>query len=312
MNQLNNNKTELKKKRTWYSRLLFACVIIAVFYFIWRNTGQILQYDFQFNWYLLLASSFAAITAFLFNFYIWTKLAESFGLKAKLLVAGKAFFLSQLGKYVPGKVGLLLVRLDAYKGFSKKKVAVATGIEYIASLASACLIVLVALAFSPEQIPAYVRWITTVCAIFFILALYPPFMKKIVNWGLKLIKREQLEEFPSYRILLQFVGAYMLVGLLHGLGLYLLINSLSPVNFDHYLTITGTYYAAGLIGIAAVFAPSGIGVREGVLFLILPAFIPKPTVIVGAIAVRLITTVAELILAGIFVLADRIWGTEKQ
>ena len=54
------------------------------------------------------------------------------------------------------------------------------------------------------------------------------------------------------------------------------------------------------------FLPSGVGIREGVLFLILPAFIPMPTVIVGAIAIRLITTAVELLLAGVFVLAERI------
>jgi hypothetical protein len=300
------------KKRTWYSRILLACAIIAVIYFIWRNTGQILRYDFQFRWSYLIASFFAAITTFLLNFYIWAKLAESFSLKADTIKSGKAWFLSQLGKYVPGKVGLLLVRLNAYKGYSKKKIAVATGIEYIASFASACILILVAIASAPQLIPSFVRWFAVFGLLFLLIFLYPTLLMRIVNWGFKLIKRSPIEEMPSYREILRFVCAYTCSGLIGGFSAFLLFNSFAPLHINHFLTLTGTFYAAGLVGIAAVFAPSGIGVREGVLCLILPAFIPKPTVIVGAIAMRLITTVAELILAGIFVLADRIWGREKQ
>ncbi|MEN8208869.1 MAG: hypothetical protein ABFR50_06430, partial [Candidatus Fermentibacteria bacterium] len=82
-------------------------------------------------------------------------------------------------------------------------------------------------------------------------------------------------------------------------------------NFRYYLTITGIYSIAGLIGLAAFFAPSGIGIREGVLFLVLPAFIPGPTVIVGVIAIRLLTTAAELLLAGVFVIAEKILSSKK-
>jgi hypothetical protein len=135
---------------------------------------------------------------------------------------------------------------------------------------------------------------------------------RFVSWVSKLLAREPIEEFPPYGLLLRFVGAYMFASLLHGMGLFFVLNSFSPVNFRYFLTITGAYYAAGLIGLSAVFAPSGIGVREGVLFLILPAFIPKPAVIVGVITMRLITTTAELFLAGVFVVAEKIWAKRSK
>jgi len=109
-------------------------------------------------------------------------------------------------------------------------------------------------------------------------------------------------------LLLRFVGAYVFAGLLQGMGLIFILNSLSPVDFRYFLIITGTYEVAGLIGIAAVFAPSGIGVREGVLFLVLPAFIPMPAVIIGTIVMRLIATFTELFLAGVFVVAEKIYA----
>ncbi len=236
----------------------------------------------------------------------------SFGLKVPVLEAGKAWFLSQLGKYVPGKVTLFLVRLDAYRGYSKRKVAVATGVEYIALLASASILILVALASASQIVPYYIQWVAGVGTFLFLLILWPPLSMRLVNWGFKLLKREPIEEFPSYGLLLKFVGAYIFASLLNGMGLFFAINSLSPVNFTYFLIIAGIYEAAGLIGIAAVFAPSGIGVREGVLLLILPIFIPKPTVIVSTIAIRLIATITELFLSGVFVVAEKIWAKQNE
>ncbi|MEA1936445.1 MAG: hypothetical protein U9M96_06485 [Thermodesulfobacteriota bacterium] len=229
----------------------------------------------------------------------------SFGLNVPILRAGKAWFVSQLGKYVPGKVTLLLVRLDAYRGYSKRKITVATGIEYIAMLASAFILVLVALASAFQIVPYHIRWVAGVGSVLFLFMLWPPLSLRFVNLVLKLLKREPIEEFPPYSLLLRFVGAYIFAGLLQGMGLFFVLNSLSPVKFSYFLIIAGVYEAAGLIGIAAVFAPSGIGVREGVLLLVLPSFIPMPAVIVGTIAIRLIATITELFLAGVFIVAEK-------
>jgi len=302
----------MANRRAWYSWLLLILVLSAVTWLILHNLDEIVQYNFRFKWRYLKLSFLFVSAAYLVMVFIWTRLTLSFGLDAPMLKAGKAWFLSQLGKYVPGKVTLLLVRLDTYRGYSKQKIAVATGIEYIALLASASVLVLVALASASQTVPYYIRWVAGVGAVLFLSLLWPPLLMRFVSWVSKLLTREPIEEFPPYGLLLRFVGAYMFSSLLHGMGLFFVLNSFSPVNFRYFLTITGAYYAAGLIGVSAVFAPSGIGVREGVLFLILPAFIPKPAVIVGVITMRLITTTAELFLAGVFVVTEKIWAKRSK
>jgi len=117
-------------KRPWYSWLLLILVLSAVTWFILTNLHQIARFDFQFEWRYLSISFFFVNAAYLVMLIIWTRIALLFGLNASILTAGKAWFLSQLGKYVPGKVTLLLVRFDAYRDYPKSRVAVATGIEY--------------------------------------------------------------------------------------------------------------------------------------------------------------------------------------
>lgn len=296
----------MTNKRSWYSWMLLILVISAVTWFILHNFNEIAQYNFRIRWPCLMLSFLFVNAAYLVTVFIWTRLAMSFGLNIPMLKAAKVWFVSQLGKYVPGKVMLLLVRLDSYRGHSKRKITVATGIEYIALLASGFVLALVALASALQVVPYYIRWVAGIGTVLFLFLLWPPVSLRFANMVLKLMKREQIEEFPPYGLLLRFVGAYIFAGLLQGMGLYFVLNSLLPVDFRYFLIITGVYEVAGLIGIAAVFAPSGIGVREGVLFLVLPAFIPMPAVIIGTIAMRLIATTTELFLACVFVVAEKI------
>ena len=153
---------------------------------------------------------------------------------------------------------------------------------------------------SPTHIVDHVKWSAIVGLPVLIIILYPPFLKRIANFGFRIIRKPPLDEMPSYSLVLTTILAYTVTGLIGGFSAFLLFNSLTPLSFSLFFPLTGSFYAAGLIGIAAFFAPAGIGVREGVLFLLLPAFIPMPIVIVGAIAMRLITTFAEVFLAALF------------
>ena len=58
----------------------------------------------------------------------------------------------------------------------------------------------------------------------------------------------------------------------------------------------------------AVFAPGGLGVREGILMLVLPLIVPRESAIIAALALRIVMIAAELSLAGIFSVLDGLRG----
>jgi hypothetical protein len=114
----------------------------------------------------------------------------------------------------------------------------------------------------------------------------------------RLIGRDRPERLPGYGRMLALTGLYVIPGLLQGLGLYVLLLSLGPVPPGSYLAVTGAYYAAGLAGMLAVFAPGGLGVREGILMLVLPLIVPMESAIMAALLLRLVMLGSELALAG--------------
>jgi len=245
------------------------------------------------------------VIAYLVRFSAWTRLASIMELKASLRYSGKAYFLSMLARYIPGKIGMALVRVEVYSGHPPERVILATGMELVSALSAALLLTFAGLASSPAHFPIYLKWFALVGIALLLSALSPPVMGSVIKLLSRITGREFPGRIPPYRIILLLVGIYTIPGLVHGLGLFFLLNSLSPVPAEHYLAVTGAYYAASIVGILAVFAPGGLGVREGITMLVLPLIVPRENAIVAAVVIRLVLILAEIFLAGVFSLAAR-------
>jgi glycosyltransferase 2 family protein len=306
------NAQEPSLAKRWYSRILLIAVLLGVSYYIFIAFNDLAKFDYQLNWTYLFLSFFFTLIAYLFQLMIWLYLARSFGIHLSFLTAANSWSLSQLGKYLPGKIGLFLIRMDTHPEIPKRIIAVATGVEFITAMASSCLLVLISISFIPKWTSSSsIRWIALSLVCLFLIILYPPILKKLTDLTFRLIKREPLNSLPSYGLLLKLVGFNMLVGIPYGLGLFFAFNCFYPIGWNYFLIITGVYYAAALAGVAAIFAPAGIGVREGIVFLILPALISKPVVIFATILTRIIITLAEIFLALLFFTLERYSAQKK-
>jgi uncharacterized membrane protein YbhN (UPF0104 family) len=122
--------------------------------------------------------------------------------------------------------------------------------------------------------------------------LLPPVFGRVANLGLRVLRRSPLTSTPGVDLLLRAVGTGVVAGLAGGISFWLILRSLDPtaVKWEFAAPVIGLYYASGLVGLLAVFAPAGIGVREGVLFVGLSTVLPTPVVITGAILMRLLVT----------------------
>ena len=96
--------------------------------------------------------------------------------------------------------------------------------------------------------------------------------------------------------MLVVVFLFVLNWIVLGLGIYMLTCSVYPVSVDKFLYVSGIYGLSRIIGILAVFAPSGIGVSEGILLVGLMLIMPEEYAVVISIISRLWVTVSELAL----------------
>ena len=280
------------------SIFLFTLVLLAVTLFVHKSFREFSDVDLSARSPVsVIAALLLICLAYANRFLFWKVLTSSFGLRASASKASHAFFLSLLGRYIPGKAGLFLFRMRAYKSGSRKMVGAALVTEYISSLLAACILVIAGTMFIPASDPMLTRWIPIGILTALLLIFNPSVLKRLINFLLKASGRASVEVFPSLKILSAVTCGYVLTGMLHGFALYTLLGVFTAVSFDMYPMITGAYYMAGLVGMFAFFAPGGLGVREGVLFLLLPIFVDAQSVVVSTVLMRLITLGSELLLA---------------
>jgi len=280
----------------YVSAFLLVLVLIAVSLFAKRSLSGLSESDLSGLSVGPLLLALGLITlAYLNRFFFWTVLTASFQLKAPFLLAFRAFFYSLLGRYIPGKAGLFLFRIRAYEGGSRKKVGAALITEYIATLLAACILIIAGTMFIPATNVILTRVIPIGLLVVLVVLLHPAILRRTINSLFKLMRKEPLEVFPATKALIAITFGYIL---LHGLALFLLLRVFSPLGFETYPIVTGAYFMAGLVGVFAFFAPGGIGVREGVLFLLLSFVADSQSVVIAAAIMRLLTLLSELILAG--------------
>jgi len=215
-----------------------------------------------------------------------------------------AYCFSEMGKYVPGKVMLLFMRLERAErlGVSPLATTLSTVMENAAYIISGAAVgVVVLLHFMIQRNPAGHLWLLLVaaCSIAVLLvAIHPRVFYRLVNLALSRLGRPVIE--PGRRLPMRSVMASTVMMLpcwfFGGVALWATIRCLLPVGFDHFWALLSAYSFSVLLGIFS-FLPGGLGVRELVQgFLLLPvvsASIPA-TGAVSAEATILVSLVVVL------------------
>jgi hypothetical protein len=221
---------------------------------------------------------------------------------------------STLGKYVPGKVMLLISRTWFYRQRGKSPIWVGYGVvlEHLFALAAAVLIFLLALGTTDVPAVKPYRLLGLLGLGGLLIFLSPRFL----NWATALAARRlKIPARPPLRLgdFLAILGMFLLAWLWLGLGNFLLIQALSGVGWEYFLYLTGAHALAGIVGVLALFAPTGIGVKEGMLFFLLSRIMPPYQATLATLALRVWLTATELSLGALgWLLSRRLRGSPPE
>jgi uncharacterized membrane protein YbhN (UPF0104 family) len=117
----------------------------------------------------------------------------------------------------------------------------------------------------------------------------------ILTWTLKAADNEgrnyKVQSFKQ-------IALYFVFWLCYGISIYILIIALEyPVRQIEPFRIIGYASLSWAIGYLVIFVPGGVGVREGVLTVLLSALLPFPIAGTIALLARMVSTIPELIWA---------------
>ncbi|MGZ3495027.1 MAG: hypothetical protein ACXWM6_10665, partial [Thermodesulfobacteriota bacterium] len=132
--------------------------------------------------------------------------------------------------------------------------------------------------------------------------LHPRVLQSVLNWVLMKWKREPISLSISYLQILLVLFVCILSWMVGGIGFYLFTASVYPVSLQYLLFLTGALAASSMLGLMAIFAPSGLGVREGALVYLLSFLMATPIAVIISVLTRIWMTLIEIGMIGVIYL----------
>jgi uncharacterized membrane protein YbhN (UPF0104 family) len=265
------------------------------------NWDAVGDYQWDFNYMLLGLSFLLLVGALTCMVLIWRYILSAMGHSLPFKTSWRIWFLSNLGRYLPGKVWQVMGMVYLCEREDVPKAVTFTSIVLglsLYSLAGLFLMYLYILFGEGEQFSQY-AYVFLLCIPLGICVLYPAVFEKTLNFALRLVKKEQIKLNVRFSMIITLFFIYIVIWGVYGLAFYLFASSIFPISFSHFPALVCIFAASYVIGLVAIFVPAGIGVRESLLTTLLSLFIPLPIATIIALSARLWFTAGELLGAGI-------------
>lgn len=256
----------------------------------------------------LVVAVLAYLGVLLTNALTWRWIAWRMGDRSRTVPLLGAYTFSQLGKYVPGKVLLVLLRAERATrlGMARETCLLSTLLENAMYTLSAGLVGAVALAFVARDHPLYLG-LCVALVVFLLTLFHPRIFYPILNRLLAAFKRSAMkpENCLPERDLAMAVALFFPSWIFGGVVLWATVHSMHGISPTEFPKMCGAFALSVCLGMFSLL-PGGLGVREAVQALFLAPLLHAGNLVVVAVALpRLMQMSLELILAGIGLLVVR-------
>jgi uncharacterized membrane protein YbhN (UPF0104 family) len=257
-------------RRTAVSTVLVVVVVAA---FGWALHGQwddIVEQLKRQHPAVVVVALLVALAGVFMSFLLWRGTLVVLGSSLPRRPAARLFFLTQLGKYLPGAVWPVLaqMRMGRDLGVPRQRM----GLAFLLTLGLSTLVgVLVGVAALPALLQAEGRVVLLgLLAVPVLLALLVPrVLNALLERALRLLRRPGLEASLSGRDMARGVGYAIAFWVVYGGHVWVLAVGLGADPWRTLPVAIGGFAIAFSLGPLLVVLPAGAGVREAVMVLLL-------------------------------------------
>jgi uncharacterized membrane protein YbhN (UPF0104 family) len=275
-----------------------------LFLAIYSNYSKLTEYPIKLDYRALFFAVLIIMTYLFVQALVWKSILKRFGVITKHLEIFWAFFISIFGKYIPGKIWLVAMRIFSISGQDKGRSAILGSIvfEQLYLILSGIFYFFLIwgvyiFRYSTYYLAAAITGLFL--TVIFILKPYliiNPYNSILLRRGHQPVEIH-IEVGDSVRYFLVYLGTWIFLSI----GVWFASASLVLVPFQQVLKLGSAFAISFVAGFIVLLAPSGLGVREGVFAAIVSGIFPIYIAVIVAIILRLAFTVAEIAALAILV-----------
>jgi len=288
-------------------------VVALVAWGIWHNVqkavAEVQSQNFSFSelrWPWMALGGALYVAASLPMALFWIRLMRSMGQQPDTYGAVRAFFIGHLGKYVPGKALVVVLRTTLATGKNLERSVVATAVfaETLTMVAVGAVFsaVFLALWFADQRLLLVLAMGIALAAS---CVTIPDVFRAIVLW-LKVSRINPEIESKlaglNYRVMGFGWCANLVAWCLMSASLWAVLQSIPQVSLGESTGFSAIPVVAATVSLAMVVGfvtpiPGGMGVREFVIMEIMGPVFGAPVAVISAVLLRIAWLLAELLTA---------------
>jgi hypothetical protein len=278
-------------------RVLLAALSLAIlfplFVSLYRERELLLIWLAQIRVEVYLASFALYSVALGFAILAWAGMIDVLGRPIPARRHVRIFCLTHLARRIPGVLWHVVGRVVWYEqeGVAKSVVSLVSVLEQVLIILSGLVAYLLTLPAALSSAPVSpLVWLAALAG--GTVLVHPYFIRAVM-------RRLGHQEGAAlrYRHVAAWLGEYVLGWVAGGLILVIVVGALRPVSAVEALGLVGAWSLSGAVASLAVFSPSGLGIREVSLVLLLGPLLPLPQAAFVAVFLRVLLTAFELVWA---------------
>ncbi|XPM55697.2 MAG: lysylphosphatidylglycerol synthase transmembrane domain-containing protein [Leptolyngbya sp. IPPAS B-1204] len=294
-------KQGLARFKPYFRWLILGATLFFIATVLHRHWDEVktLRID---NWQWLGMSLGVTLLAHIWTGWVWGWILRALGQPASARWSVLVYLKTNITKYLPGNIWHFYGRVLAAKqaGMSTSAATLSVLLEPLLMAAAALIIALL----NVSQ-----NWgLQLLCLAVVLMAVHPSVLNGLVQLASRLKgKAEDRSQVPTQISRYPWLPLLGEIGFvtLRGIGFLLTLQALQPIPLMQFPIVFSAFSIAWLLGLVIPGAPGGIGVFEATTIALLNSHLPT-SVILGSVALyRLISTLAELIGAGLAYWIDR-------
>lgn len=264
--------------------------------------------DISFGWWAIGVATILGLAARFWGVYIWVVLLRSLGAKDVSLSPQLTYVYAKswLGRYIPGTAPWILGKIyfASRHGISKNKLAVSSLLEGALQIVVGMVLALSLLAFDTrlDIITTEMKLLIVAAITACLVALTPAVFNRLIALAYKIVKRKTFptEHYASAKSTVSGFALYVVGAAANSLSLFFIALAVyDNLSYGDIFFVMGAGLLASVVSMLAVFAPSGLGVREGIQLALLSLIMPTEFALVVTVTTRIWSIAADFLFFGI-------------